>query len=135
MRLSSPKTTGARLDKSSRFTDWARRPLSDAQLQYALGDVTHLRPAYEALRRRVEETGRGAWIEEEISLLCDPALYRVEPAEAWRRLKPKRNEPRYMAVLQTIAAWREHEAMTPRLAAQSRRARRNIVTDRCPPAD
>lgn len=106
------KTTGARLDKSSRFTDWARRPLSDAQLQYALGDVTHLRPAYEALRMRVEETGRGAWIEEEISLLCDPALYRVEPAEAWRRLKPKRNEPRYMAVLQAIAAWREHEAMT-----------------------
>jgi ribonuclease D len=106
------KTTGARLDKSSRFTDWAQRPLSDAQLQYALGDVTHLRPAYETLRARVDEEGRGDWIEQEIALLCDPAIYRVEPAEAWRRLKPKRNEPRYLAVLQAVAAWREHEAMT-----------------------
>ncbi|NKB48570.1 MAG: ribonuclease D [Alphaproteobacteria bacterium] len=106
------KTTGTRLDKSSRFTDWSQRPLSDAQLQYALGDVTHLRPAYETLRARVEETGRDAWIEEEISMLCDPAIYRVEPAEAWRRLKPKRNEPHYLAVLQAVAAWREHEAMT-----------------------
>ncbi|MDH3737899.1 MAG: ribonuclease D, partial [Alphaproteobacteria bacterium] len=106
------KLTGARLDKSSRFTDWSQRPLSEAQLQYALGDVTHLRPVYEALRERVEETGRGDWIEEEISQLCDPAIYRIEPAEAWRRLKPKRNEPRYMAVLQAVAAWREHEAMT-----------------------
>jgi ribonuclease D len=106
------KTTGARLDKSSRFTDWAQRPLSDAQLQYALGDVTHLRPAYETLRARVDEEGRGDWIEQEIDLLCDPAIYRVEPAAAWRRLKPKRNEPRYLAVLQAVAAWREHEAMT-----------------------
>ncbi|NNE83720.1 MAG: ribonuclease D, partial [Alphaproteobacteria bacterium] len=106
------KTTGARLDKSSRFTDWAQRPLSDAQLQYALGDVTHLRPAYETLRARVDEKGRSDWIEQEIALLCDPAIYRVEPAEAWRRLKPKRNEARYLAVLQAVAAWREHEAMT-----------------------
>ncbi|MCZ6454356.1 MAG: ribonuclease D [Alphaproteobacteria bacterium] len=106
------KLTGARLDKSSRFTDWSRRPLSEEQLNYALGDVTHLRPIYEALRARVEETGRLHWIEEEIALLTDPAIYRVEPVEAWRRLKPKRNEPRYLAVLQAVAAWREHEAMT-----------------------
>ncbi len=106
------KLTGARLDKSSRFTDWAHRPLSNEQLNYALGDVTHLRPAYEALRKRVEETGRLHWIEEEIALLTDPAIYRIEPAEAWRRLKPKRTEPRYLAVLQAVAAWREHEAMT-----------------------
>ena len=105
------KLTGARLDKSSRFTDWAHRPLSESQLNYALGDVTHLRPAYEALRTRVEEAGRLHWIEEEISLLCDPAIYRFEPAEAWRRLKPKRTEPRYIAVLQAVAAWREREAM------------------------
>ena len=106
------KLTDARVDKSSRFTDWSQRPLNDAQLQYALGDVTHLRPVYEALRARVEEAGRGNWIEAEIELLCDPAIYRVEPAEAWRRLKPKRNEPRYLAVLQTVAAWRETEALT-----------------------
>jgi len=106
------KLTGARLDKSSRFTDWAHRPLSESQLNYALGDVTHLRPAYEALLARVEETGRGQWIEEEIALLCDPAIYRFDPVEAWRRLKPKRAEPRYIAVLQAVAAWREREAMT-----------------------
>ncbi len=106
------KLTGARLDKSSRFTDWSRRPLSEEQLNYALGDVTHLRPIYEALRARIEETDRLHWIEEEIALLTDPAIYRVEPVEAWRRLKPKRNEPRYLAVLQAVAAWREHEAMT-----------------------
>ena len=106
------KLTGTRLDKSSRFTDWARRPLSDEQLKYALADVTHLRPAYEALREQVKESGRGDWIEAEISLLCDPAIYRVEPDQAWRRLKPKRNEPRYLAVLQAVAAWRETEALT-----------------------
>ena len=72
------KLTGARLDKSSRFTDWAHRPLSDEQLEYALGDVIYLRPAYEALRARVEESGRLHWIEEEIAALSDPALYRVE---------------------------------------------------------
>jgi ribonuclease D len=105
------KLTGARLDKSSRFTDWAQRPLSDQQLTYALGDVIYLRPTYEALRARVEETARLHWIEEEISMLCDPAIYRIEPAEAWRRLKPKRTEPQYLAVLQTVAAWREREAM------------------------
>ena len=105
------KLTGARLDKSSRFTDWSHRPLSDAQLNYALGDVTHLRPAYEKLRERVEETGRSHWIEEEITLLCDPAIYRFDPVEVWRRLKPKRTEPRYIAVLQAVAAWREREAM------------------------
>ncbi len=105
------KLTGARLDKSSRFTDWAQRPLSEQQLNYALGDVIYLRPAYEALRARVEEAGRLHWIEEEIALLSDPALYRVNPAEAWRRLKPRRTEPRYLTVLQAVAAWREREAM------------------------
>ncbi len=105
------KLTGTRLDKSSRFTDWAHRPLSESQLNYALGDVTHLRPAYEALRARVEKAGRLHWIEEEITQLCDPAIYRFEPSEAWRRLKSKRSEPRYIAVLQAVAAWREREAM------------------------
>lgn len=106
------KLAKVQLDKSSRFTDWSHRPLSDRQLEYALGDVVHLRPAYEKLRARVEEQGRMGWIEEEITALCDPGLYRIVPEETWRRLKPKRGEARYLSVLQAIAAWREEEAMT-----------------------
>jgi ribonuclease D len=106
------KLNGTRLDKSSRFTDWSRRPLTDEQLEYALGDVTHLRSVYEKLRTRIENTGRFEWIEEEISLLCNPEIYKIDPKQAWRRLKPKRNDPRYLAVLQSVAEWREHEALT-----------------------
>src|SRR6202789_1249950 len=76
------------LDKSSRFTDWARRPLNQAQLEYALADVTHLATLYPMLRQRLEETGRLAWVVEEMSALTDPALYDTEPENAWRRLKP-----------------------------------------------
>ena len=106
------KLNGTRIDKSSRFTDWSRRPLSNEQLEYALGDVTHLRPVYDKLRTRIENSGRFEWIEEEISLLCNPEIYRIDPEQAWRRLKPKKNDPRYLAVLQAVAKWREHEALT-----------------------
>jgi ribonuclease D len=99
------------LDKASRFTDWSARPLSDSQLEYALADVTHLRPAYEKLRARIEENGRIAWVEQEMIALAAPRKYEVVPDEAWRRLKPKRNQPRFLAVLQAVAAWREREAM------------------------
>jgi len=99
------------LDKASRFTDWSARPLSDSQLEYALADVTHLRPAYEKLRARIEENGRIAWVEQEMIDLAAPEKYAVVPEEAWRRLKPKRNQPRFLAVLQAVAAWREREAM------------------------
>jgi ribonuclease D len=99
------------LDKASRFTDWAHRPLSDSQLEYALADVTHLRPAYERLRERIGGNGRLEWIAEEMAALADPAAYAVVPEEAWRRLKPKRNQPRYLAMLQAVAGWREREAM------------------------
>ncbi len=105
------KLTKVRPDKGSRFTDWSQRPLTDAQLDYALADVTHLRPAYEKLRRRIEENGRLAWVEEEMVKLADPALYEVVPEEGWRRLKPKRNQPKYLAMLQAVAAWRDREAM------------------------
>ncbi|CAN0463342.1 unnamed protein product, partial [Discosporangium mesarthrocarpum] len=106
------RLTGARLDKSSRFTDWAMRPLRDRQLEYAMGDVTHLREAYEKLRDRVELDGRIGWIEEEMATICAPASYRIEPENAWQRLKPRTGRARFLAVLQAVAAWREEQAMT-----------------------
>src|SRR5882672_8348861 len=104
------KLAGARIDKSSRFTDWAQRPLTDRQLQYALSDVTHLRPAYEHLARRLAKTGRSKWVAEEMAVLISPATYRLEPSEAWRRIKFRNDKPRALAILREIAAWREEEA-------------------------
>jgi ribonuclease D len=100
------------LDKSSRFTDWARRPLSDAQLSYALADVTHLAELYPILRERLEKSGRLAWVMEEMGQLVEPALYDSEPENAWRRLKPRKFAPKYLAVLRGVAAWRERTAQT-----------------------
>ena len=104
------KLAGARIDKSSRFTDWAQRPLTDRQLQYALSDVTHLRPAYEHLARRLAKTGRSEWVAEEMAVLTSPSTYRLEPSEAWRRIKFRNDKPRALAILREIAAWREEEA-------------------------
>jgi ribonuclease D len=104
------KLAGARIDKSSRFTDWAQRPLTDRQLQYALSDVTHLRPAYEHLARRLAKTGRREWVAEEMAVLISPATYRLEPSEAWRRIKFRNDKPRALVILREIAAWREEEA-------------------------
>ena len=100
----------ARLDKSSRFTDWSRRPLSEAQLAYALADVTHLRVIYEKLRRRIEEAGRMGWVEEETRYLMEPSLYVTRPEDAWQRLKVRSREPRFIALVQHLAAWRERKA-------------------------
>jgi ribonuclease D len=104
------KMVGARIDKSSRFTDWARRPLTERQVTYALSDVTHLRPTYEKLKRRIDKSGRAGWVAEEMAILTDPATYRQEPRESWRRLKVRSEKPRFLAVLREIAAWREEEA-------------------------
>lgn len=98
------------LDKSSRFTDWARRPLTDAQLTYALADVTHLARLYPMLKQRLEKEGRLAWVHDEMQNLCDPANYDVEPDNAWRRLKPRRHTAKYLAVYKSVAAWRERTA-------------------------
>ena len=98
------------LDKSSRFTDWARRPLSENQLVYALADVTHLAALYPMLRERLEKAGRLAWVKEEMAALTDPALYDTDPENAWKRLKPKKSATKYLAVLQSVAAWRERTA-------------------------
>ena len=98
------------LDKSSRFTDWARRPLSEAQLTYALADVTHLASLFPMLMSRLEKAGRLAWVTEEMEAMTAPALYDVEPENAWKRLKPKRHSVKYLAVFKAVAAWRERTA-------------------------
>jgi ribonuclease D len=104
------KLAGAHLDKSSRFTDWARRPLSEAQIRYALGDVTHLRVIYDKLAARIEKAGRMGWVAEELQALLDPGLYSQPPEEAWRRLKLRSRDARFIAIVQALAAWREREA-------------------------
>ena len=98
------------LDKSSRFTDWARRPLTDNQLTYALADVTHLAKLYPMLRERLEREGRLAWVTDEMADLTDPANYDVEPDNAWKRLRPRRHTAKYLAVYKAVAAWRERTA-------------------------
>jgi ribonuclease D len=100
------------LDKSHRFTDWARRPLSQAQLDYALADVTYLAKLYPQLRQRLEADGRIAWVAGEMAALGDPSNYDVEPDNAWKRLKPRRHAPKYLAVFKAVAAWRERTAQT-----------------------
>ena len=100
------------LDKSSRFTDWARRPLSDAQLSYALADVTHLARLYPKLKERLEKAGRLAWVAEEMAALSDPAFYDMDPEKAWRRLKPRKFNAKYLAAFKGVAAWRERTAQT-----------------------
>ncbi len=100
------------VDKSSRFTDWARRPLSEAQIVYAAGDVTHLAALYPKLRARLERDGRLGWVAEEMAQLADPALYDTDPEKAWRRLKPRRFTAKYLAVFKAVAAWRERTAQT-----------------------
>lgn len=104
------KLAGTHLDKSSRFTDWGRRPLSEAQIRYALGDVTHLRVIYLKLAERIGKAGRMSWVEEELQELLDPALYAQPPDDAWRRLKMRTRDARFIAIVQALAAWREREA-------------------------
>ncbi len=95
------------IDKSSRFTDWSNRPLSAAQMSYALADVTHLRRVYEVLAKRLRETGRAAWVEEELRVLTDPATYRSDPDLAWTRLRTRSTAPRFIAALVELARFRE----------------------------
>ena len=104
------KIAKARLDKSSRFTDWSRRPLSEAQLSYALADVTHLRVIYERLDAELERTGRRKWLSEELATLSDPETYIIRPDEAWRRLKLRSRAPRFLAAVKELARFRETEA-------------------------
>lgn len=104
------KLAGAVVDKGGRFTDWAQRPLTDKQLTYALGDVTHLRVIYRKLKERIHKTGRLHWLREELDIIGDPHTYENRPDEAWIRLKPRSDKRRMLGVLREVAAWRETEA-------------------------
>jgi len=102
--------TGVELDKSSRFTDWSDRPLTEKQKVYALADVTHLRDVYKALLKQVDDNGRWDWVEDELAVLESIHTYVVQPEHAWERLKAKLTKPRDVAALKAIAAWREKRA-------------------------
>lgn len=104
------RITGDSLDKSHRFTDWSRRPLSNAQLDYAVSDVTHLRDIYLRLLTDLEMRGRGNWVSEEMDVLTSPETYRMDPENAWQRLRTRVRKPKELAVLIEVAAWREREA-------------------------
>jgi len=98
------------IDKTSRFTDWSRRPLSDKQLKYALADVSHLRMLYPKLRKQLDSSERASWLDEEMAVLTDPATYEAHPEEAWRRLKMRVKSNKALAIMMELAAWRETEA-------------------------
>ena len=104
------RTSGAHVDKTSRFTDWRQRPLSDRQLRYALADVTHLRDVYRLLSERLEKEGRAHWVKEEMDILGSSSTYDLHPEDAWKRLRMRARKPRELAVMKSIAAWREREA-------------------------
>jgi ribonuclease D len=106
------RLTGGNIDKSSRFTDWSRRPLSKAQLDYAVSDVVHLVAVYDKLKVDLERSGRAEWLHEEMKVLTSPRTYAQEPEHAWERLKTRVRKPRELAVLIELAAWREREAQT-----------------------
>ena len=106
------RITGDTLDKSHRFTDWTRRPLSDAQIAYAVSDVTHLRDVYLKLATDLEKQARSNWVEAEMDVLTSPETYRADPERAWERLKSRVRKPKELAILIEVAAWREREAQT-----------------------
>ncbi len=111
------------VDKSSRFTDWARRPLTDRQIDYALSDVVHLCRVYESLVRQLEKSGRSGWLEEELGVLRSPETYDLKPEDAWRRLKMRGGNRRFTAIVMEVAAWRE------RLAQERNVPRSRVMKD------
>jgi ribonuclease D len=122
------RITGDTLDKSHRFTDWTRRPLSEAQLRYAVSDVTHLRDVYLALVEDLKKRARADWVEDEMRVLTSPNTYRMEPDNAWQRLKTRVRKPKELAVLIEVAAWRESEAQT-RDVPRSRVLKDEVIGD------
>jgi ribonuclease D len=122
------RITGDALDKSHRFTDWTRRPLTDAQLSYAVSDVTHLRDVYHALVEDLGRRGRVDWVQEEMQILTSPDTYRMDPENAWQRLKTRVRKPKELAVLIEVAAWREREAQS-RDVPRSRVLKDEVIAD------
>jgi ribonuclease D len=122
------RITGDALDKSHRFTDWTRRPLSEAQLGYAISDVTHLRDVYQALVDDLGRRGRVDWVQEEMDVLTSADTYRMDPENAWQRLKTRVRKPKELAVLIEVAAWREREAQA-RDVPRSRVLKDEVIAD------
>src|SRR6516165_6958419 len=122
------RITGDALDKSHRFTDWTRRPLSEAQLRYAISDVTHLRDVYLKLVDDLRQRGRAEWVEDEMRVLTSPDTYRMEPGNAWQRLKTRVRKSKELAVLIEVAAWREREAQA-RDVPRSRVLKDEVIGD------
>jgi ribonuclease D len=122
------RITGDTLDKSHRFTDWTRRPLSEPQLRYAISDVTHLRDVYLKLVEDLGQRGRAAWVNDEMRVLTSPETYRLEPENAWHRLKTRVRKPKELAVLIEVAAWREREAQA-RDVPRSRVLKDEVIAD------
>src|ERR1700688_1646048 len=122
------RITGDALDKSHRFTDWTRRPLTEAQVSYALSDVTHLRDVYLKLAADLKKRERANWVEAEMNVLTSPETYRMEPEKAWERLKSRVRKPKELAVLIEVAAWREREAQS-RDVPRSRVLKDDVVCD------
>jgi ribonuclease D len=114
------KLADAHIDKTSRFTDWSRRPLTERQLKYAIADVAYLRTVYEKLAAQLDRSSRHGWLDEEMAVLTDPATYRLDPANAWKRLKVRSSNRRMLALVRELAAWRE-------TAAQQRNLPRNRI--------
>jgi ribonuclease D len=106
------RITGDVIDKSNRFTDWSRRPLSAAQVSYAISDVTHLREVFLSLSADLQSRGRSEWVGEEMEVLTSPDTYRADPESAWERLKTRVRKPRELSVLMEVASWREREAQS-----------------------
>lgn len=105
------KMVGEQLDKSTRYTDWSRRPLTERQVTYAIDDVTHLRNIYETLRQRLIESDRGPWLDEEMEMLTSHSTYAVDPLEMWKKIKVRTNKPRVLGLLRELTAWREKRAI------------------------
>jgi ribonuclease D len=105
------KRLGHQIDKGARFTDWARRPLDERQIRYAIGDVTYLAELFPGLLDELRRTGRGGWLDPEMERLADPATYRIDPEQMWKRIKPPSRKPEALGRLKALAAWREREAM------------------------
>ncbi len=122
------RLAGGHVDKSSRFTDWARRPLTDKQLAYALSDVTHLRVVYRKLKAKLDKSRREPWLEEEMDILTSPETYAVAPENAWQRIKFRARKPRQLGVLMQVAAWREREAQT-RNVPRNRIIKDDVLTE------
>ncbi|MFK4871499.1 ribonuclease D [Novosphingobium sp. ZW T3_23] len=101
---------GLTIDKGARFTDWSRRPLTERQIEYAIGDVTHLSKIFPKMLKRLIKTGRGEWLDQEMEKLADPEHYRNDPAQAWKRIKAAGRNPAMLGRLKAIAEWREYEA-------------------------